>query len=151
MKSKSEGSFGKNRSRVSLGSLAEITGETARQIHRLVAIGEIPRPENRGEYDLTESVRGIVHYYRARASKFSEGRIESATRRERAEAENSEINLLQKKGEISRLFGFEIADLAVTARHVIEQAEYIPLQSRVRLSRDLADIDFFRSNRSRKT
>jgi hypothetical protein len=145
MKNKSVASFRKSGSSsedetVSLGALAEITGETSRQIQRLVAIGEIPRPAKRGEYNLTESVRGIVHYYRERASKFSEARIEAATRREKAEAEIAELTLAEKYGEITDWMKRRTIDTLVRVRRTLEQAEYIPMESRIRLSHDLANM-----------
>lgn len=143
MKNSSVASYRKNGIReaetVSLSALAEVTGETARQIQRLVAIGEIPRPKDRGEYNLAESVRGVVHYYRERASKFSEARVEAATRREQAEAEIAQINLAERKGEIRERVGLALKDVAIRVRGLYESIDYVPMKSPRQWIRDFED------------
>lgn len=64
----------------------------------------------------------------------------SRRRKQKAEAENAEIDNAEKRGDIRKRFESIAKDLAVTVRTTVESASYIPLESRQRLSKELARV-----------
>jgi phage terminase Nu1 subunit (DNA packaging protein) len=124
-----------------LGSLAAKIGESERQIQRIVDQGLAPRPEKKGQYDVWAIVRGLLRYYRDRASKISEERTRDAARKAKADADNAELDNEEKRGGIKRRFDEYGKYIGVTWRKEIMGMDFIPLDSRKRQLKILSELD----------
>ncbi len=71
----------------------------------------------------------------------AKGELEaSRNRKASAEDDLAELTLAEKNGEIRDWMKRKTIDFVVRVRRTLEQAEYIPMESRIRLSHDIADM-----------
>ncbi|MEY2511981.1 MAG: hypothetical protein QOE26_2744 [Verrucomicrobiota bacterium] len=105
-----------------LGPLSARTGETTRQIQRVVDEGLAPRPEKKGQYDVWAVVRGLIRYYKDKSAKVSESRTVDAARKATAEADSAELDAAKKRGEVMLTKDVEVrwADRIIAWRKIIQ-------------------------------
>lgn len=125
-----------------LKELSRKTGQSERQILRIVEAGFVQKPKERGDYDEDSAIAGVVAYYQAQASRITESRAADAARREKAEANLAEL----KEAETTRRLmprayhTHVVGDLGAQTRVVIENAHYIPKPARIRLLKSISEI-----------
>ena len=82
---------------LSLTFLSEITGESGRNIQLIVEQGFIPRPEARGMYNVHKTIRGLLAFYRGKASAKNETLAEDKALEQRANAEVAQLKAAREK------------------------------------------------------
>jgi len=80
--------------------LAELTGESGRGIQRICEEGFIPRPEGKGNYNVRATIKGMIAYFRAKASGKSETLAEDKAAEQRARTEIAQIDAAKAKGQV---------------------------------------------------
>lgn len=119
--------------------LAGIVGVTPRQIRLWADEGVIPKA-GRAQFPKEAAYRGMFKFYREASSNVSDETRRHKARREAAEANNSELETIRRRGDFRVYARAVFADGFVKLKTAIESATYLSPEQRDKLFADIHAI-----------
>jgi hypothetical protein len=92
-----------------------------------------------GGYDKDQAAKAVIAHFRNILSGFNVEIAKDRARICKAEADNAELTLSERRGEIHERVGRALTDVALRVRGLLMSIEYVPAKSRERCAKDFGD------------